>query len=160
MGEVRKQLQDAGGMFLPRVRVGPDGVPLDQGKLLRHDEDVADPHDVNDKEKLQSKIEKAWEQDKLNQEIKEMHVKPEEAEKLKESIRVEKENILRKEREEEEKKRQFELEEAKKVNKDHEGHPGARGGEPTDPDVKAKRDKVKEVRKCSLPMLYTELTAF
>lgn len=142
--EVRKQLQDAGGLFFPQARLGPDGSPLEKGKFLPHDTDVFDHHITNDKEKLQFKINEAKEHEKLNEEFRK-NVKPEEEERLKESIRFEKENILKKQKEEEEKKRQQELEEAKKVNKDHEGHPGARGGEPSDPDVKAKRDKIKEV---------------
>ncbi|CAG5136271.1 unnamed protein product [Candidula unifasciata] len=145
MDEVRKQFQGAEGMFLLQARLGPDGAPLDTGKLLRHGDEANDPHNVDDKKKLQSKIVTAWEQDKLDKGIQEMHVKPEDAGKLIESIQMEKDIILRKKKEEDEKKRQQELEEAKKVNKDHEGHPGARGGEPTDLDVRAKRDKVREM---------------
>lgn len=145
MDEVRKQLQDAGGMFIPQARLGPDGASLVKGKFLRHDNDLEDPHVEKDKEKLQFKIERAWEKDKLNEQLKHMNIKPDEAEKLKNSIQEDKESIIKKQKEEEEKRKREEQEEAKKIYKDHEGHPGARGGEPSDPAVKAKRDKVKEV---------------
>ncbi|XP_012945136.1 mannosyl-oligosaccharide 1,2-alpha-mannosidase IA [Aplysia californica] len=146
MEEMRKRLHDAGDrLFIPQARMGPDGVPLDWGKVLRHDEDE-DVHNVNDKHKLQGKIEKAWEQDKLSEALgKQMDLHPDEAQKLKESIKFEKENVLQKQREENERQKLAAIEAAKQVVKDHDGHPGSRGGEPSDPDAKEKRDKVREM---------------
>ena len=143
-----KALQDAGdGLFIPQARIGPDGVPLERGKVLRHDEDDTDTHSVDDKLKLQGKIEGRWEQKKLNEALVKQDLNPDQAEKIKDSIQFEKESVLKKQKEEAEKKKLAEFEEAKKVVKDFDGHPGARGGEPSDPDVKEKRDKVRGVRK-------------
>ncbi|CAL1528924.1 unnamed protein product [Lymnaea stagnalis] len=125
------------GLFIPGdPRPGPGGAPLQNTNNHNAHEEF---HNI-DREKLQQKIESSWAKDKINSEINKF--KPEEAKKLKESIQKEKEEILKIKKEEEEKKR---IEEAKKINIDHQGHPGARGGEPSEPDVKAKRDKVKEM---------------
>lgn len=147
MGEMRKHLQDTGdGLFVPKVDHGNDGVLVKPGKLLRHDDNEEDPHSLDDHKKLKGKIEKAWEQQQINDAFNKMKIDAKDADKLKDSIKSEKElyqKMAEDKRKQEEEER---LKKAKTVEKDHDGHPGARGGEPSDPDVKAKRDKVREVR--------------
>lgn len=135
--KVSEKIQDAQVIFVPEVRSGLDGVPIEK-------ETYEHGNNGNDKKNLQSKIYEAWEQQKVNNALSSQNkINKDDAEKLKEIIQLEK----KKQKEEEIKRK---LEEAKKINKDHEGHPGARGGEPTDSEAKAKRDKVKEVGLCFL----------
>ena len=137
VSDMRKRLQDAGdGLFYPKAQgLGNEGI------LAK-----PDPHNEEDKNRLKGKIEKAWENEKFDEAvIKKMNIDPKDAEKLKDNIKQDKESINQQRKAEEEKRKAEELEKAKLVNKDHGGHPGARGGEPSDPTVKAKRDKVKEV---------------
>ena len=127
--DMRKRLQDAGdGLFYPKVQ-GVD----------------ANPHSQEDRNKLKNKIEKAWEKDKMDEAIAKNNIPLKDAQLLKDSIKQDKENVLQKQKEEERQRKTEELEKAKLISKDHEGHPGSRGGEPTDPFVKTKREKVKEV---------------
>ncbi|KAK3691350.1 hypothetical protein RRG08_036154 [Elysia crispata] len=127
--DMRKRLQDAGdGLFYPKVQ-GVD----------------ANPHSQEDRNKLKNKIEKAWEKDKMDEAIAKNNIPLKDAQLLKDSIKQDKENVLQKQKEEERQRKTEELEKAKLISKDHEGHPGSRGGEPTDPFVKTKREKVKEM---------------
>ncbi|GFN80846.1 alpha-1,2-mannosidase [Plakobranchus ocellatus] len=140
--DMKKRLQAAGdGFFYPKAQGGVDGIHNHGGIPLD-----SDPHGIDDRNKLKDKIERAWENSKLNDAIvKDLNIKPEDAQQLKDNIKLDKEIVLQKRKEAEEKRKAEELEKAKQVNKDHEGHPGARGGEPSDPSVKAKRDHVKDM---------------
>lgn len=139
MVEVRKRFRDAGeGLFLPQQEGARSAV-------LRHD-DIVDPHKIDDKIRLQMNIEKDWESAKVKEALEKQGIKDEEAKQIKGNIQEDKEKILQKQKEEEEKKKAEEREKALKVDKDHAGHPGAQGGEPSEASVREKRDKIKQVR--------------
>ncbi|KAL8581913.1 hypothetical protein ACOMHN_010287 [Nucella lapillus] len=132
MVEVRKQFRDAGeGLFLPQQESGG------AGKILRHD-DIVDPHKIDDKIRLQNAVKEAFEKQGL---------KEDEAKKMKDKIQEDKEKIIQKKKEEEEAKKEEEKKKASVVDRDHQGHPGAQGGEPSDSTVKEKRNKIREMMK-------------
>ncbi|XP_076445809.1 mannosyl-oligosaccharide 1,2-alpha-mannosidase IA-like [Babylonia areolata] len=138
MVEVRKRFRDAGeGLFLPQQEGG--GGP---GKIIRHD-DIVDPHKIDDKIRLQMNIEK----DIINvkEELKKQGIKDEEAEKIKDEIKEDKEKVIQQKKEAEEVKKEEDKKKALEVDKDHVGHPGAQGGEPSEASVKEKRDKIREM---------------
>lgn len=137
MVAVQKQFQNAGqDLFFPKHE------DIEKGEKMKRHDGVVDPHKIDDKIRLQINIENAV----LN--MKQTDNRPitegENAMELK-LIREEKEKILLRNREEEEKKKQEEKQKALQVQKDHSGHPGAQGGQPADPEVKGKRDRVKQV---------------
>ena len=144
MNEMRKHLRDAGNvMFLPQAH--EDGHLRGNGKLIRHD-DAFDPHKIDDKVRLHEKIEVDWQQQKLNEALqKRLNRHPNEIKKLKDEVQSAKEKVLQKQKEEQEKRKEEDRKKALEVEHDHEGHPGAIGGEPDDLETKARRDKVKEV---------------
>lgn len=142
MVEVRKRFRDAGeGLFLPQQEGARNAV-------LRHDDNnnIVDPHKIDDKIRLQMNIEKDWENARVKEELEKHGIKEGEVKQIKDNIQEDKEKIRQKQKEEEEKKKAEERKKALKVDKDHKGHPGAQGGEPSETSVREKRDKIKEVR--------------
>ncbi|KAI8792114.1 mannosyl-oligosaccharide 1,2-alpha-mannosidase IA isoform X2 [Biomphalaria glabrata] len=141
--DIRKKIDEAGGdLFIPRQRNAPDGSPLE----MHIDDDLHKSgrlSNSNNNDLLKNKIE-TWQKEKVMSEISKI-LKPEDVEAIKKGLVSDKQLFLEQKKEEERKRKAQLDEEAKKVKKDHEGHPGARGGEPTDPQIKAKRDKVKEM---------------
>ncbi|XP_041354886.1 mannosyl-oligosaccharide 1,2-alpha-mannosidase IA-like [Gigantopelta aegis] len=146
MNEMRRHFRDAGNvMFFPQAHV--DGHLKANGKVIRHD-DAFDPHKIDDKVRLHEKIEVDWQQQKLNEALeKRLNEHPDEIKKWKDEVQAAKEKVLQKQKEEEEKRKAEEKKKALVVEQDHEGHPGAGGGEPGDPETKIRRDKVKEMMK-------------
>jgi len=134
MIEVRRQLQIAGNeMFVPGVEqhVGQHG-------------DV-DFHKVDDQRRLGGKIEQDR-QNRLADLSNKLNIPADDTLKVKQEIDDSKVKFK-----EDEVKKEMEIkqEEVKKnvetVHKEHDSGPGTRGGEPSDPAVKEKRDKIKEV---------------
>ncbi|KAK7107386.1 mannosyl-oligosaccharide 1,2-alpha-mannosidase IA-like [Littorina saxatilis] len=144
MVEVRKRFRDAGeGLFLPQQEGDSH-----EGKVIpRHDDDLVDPHKIDDKIRLQMNIEKDMANVKVKKELDKQGIKGEEVKKLQGNIQEDKDKILQKQKEEEEKKKLEEKQKALQVEQDHAGHVGAKGGEPQDSTAKEKRDTVRKMMK-------------
>ncbi|KAL3883745.1 hypothetical protein ACJMK2_029979 [Sinanodonta woodiana] len=143
MSEMKRQIQNAGNeIFVPRA-IGSAGI-------LKHDPDeFVDMHHIEDRANIRKKIEIDWEREKMLEALgKKVNMSKDDASKVKSNIEEDKKKILEQKKEQEEKERQEKDKKAVEVVKmEHEGVEGGRGGEPSDPDVKTKRDKVKEMMK-------------
>ena len=141
VSEMRKQLQNAGDdIFFPGGREDPHL----QGKT--HDDDV-DIHKIQDKVALHGKIEQDWQREKVLEALgKKEGLKKDDTLKFQEEIKDDKEKVIQQKKEEEIiRKVEEERKAVEEIQMEHQGGDGTRGGEPKDPDVKQKRDKVREV---------------
>lgn len=145
VGEMRKQLRNVDGMIFPGAKDGFHGPG--RGKIIRHDgEEHVDAHKIDDKIRLNNKIEFEWERQKLAEAMgKRLNMSKNDALIFKENIDKDKEKIIEQQKQEAQRKEEEEMEQAKQVKQDHEGGVGAQGGDPSDADVKEKRETVKEV---------------
>lgn len=135
MIEVRRQLQNAGNeMFVPGVN-----------HMNQHGD--VDIHKVDDQRRLGGKIAEELEKQKSLEELsKKLNLPTEDTLKVKNEIELEKEKLKENEKiKEMEMKKEEDKKLIENVHKEHEGGSGTRGGEPAEPDVKEKRDKIKEV---------------
>lgn len=141
-------------MYLPdmrdRVRVDSLIVPQrgNRGRIIgRHGDSGVDVHVVDDKERLNQKIEFDMAQQKRMEEVgMKNNMLKEEVLKVKENIEEDKDKIIRQKQKEEEQQKQLEMEKLKEIKQEHGGGEGAQGGEPSDSRVKEQREKVKEVK--------------
>lgn len=142
--EMRRQLQQPGqDIFLPQVRLGPDGYPVLNGKIIKHDADGSDDaHKLDDKLKLQEKVVADWENKKI---LDRLEMPADEHDVIRQDINKDKGVILDRNKEEAIRNREHIEIKAKEVHQDHEPGFGLTDAEPYDPDVKSKRDKVREV---------------
>ena len=142
--EVKKHLKDAGdmagNMFNIHEKEGGNGKVIG----IRHD-DLVDPHKIDDKIRLQMNIEKEWANAKVQEALDKQGIKADEAQKLKDSIQSDKDKVIQMQIEEDTKKKEEERQNALKVEKEHSGHPGAQGGEPSDAAARDRRNTVKAV---------------
>ena len=137
MKEMRQRLQEAGDtMLLPKPRVG-----IEKGKVMR----TVDENGDSDKKVLQGKIDRAWEKQKIDEALSKQNIHPKEAEDIKAKIEVDKEILREKLRLKQQEKEVAEKKAAQKVVKDHDGHPGSRGGRPAESSAQERREKVKQV---------------
>jgi len=138
VSEVRKHM--GGEMFGPG-HDHPGGMQVDNHG------DVIDVHKFQDKGRLEEKIAEDWARQKALEELSNKLQLPKD-DALKHKNEIEEEKVRVKEAEFV-KKMEIEKEEKQKaletIHREHEGGAGTQGGEPADPEVKAKRDKVKEV---------------
>ncbi|KAL4233112.1 hypothetical protein ACF0H5_007797 [Mactra antiquata] len=126
------------------VRAGDDiFMPGDEAARKHGDVDV---HRLEDKDRFENKVAGEWAQQKALDELKKREgLKDEDALKFQENIMEDKERIMKeKEIKEMEMKKIEDEKKREQIEKDHEGHP-SHGGEPSDPDVREKRNKVKEM---------------
>ena len=141
VSEMKKQLQNAGDdIFFP---AGKDDIHL-QGK--KHGDDV-DIHKIQDKVALHGKIEQDWQREKVLEALgKKEGLKKDDTLKFQAAIKDDKEKVIQQKKEEEiVKKAEEEKKAVEEVHMEHSGGTGTRGGEPKDPEVKKKRDKIREV---------------
>ena len=134
MTDLRKQFQNAGGdLFLHEG----------EGNHRNNHGDVIDVHKIDDKKKLGGKIAEDIAREKA---LAELGLSKDDVLKVKEDVKDDKDKIVK---EKNEKEMEIKAEEAKKalenVHIEHGGGENTQGGEPKDPAVKEKRDKVKEV---------------
>lgn len=135
MMEVRRQLQNAGNeMFIPGV-----------DPHIQHGD--VDVHKLEDQKRLDFKIEvERQKQKKLEELSNKLNMQKDDTLKIKQEIDEAKEKLREEEaKKEEEIKREEEKRKLEVIHKEHDGGAGTRGGEPSDPSVKEKRDKIKEV---------------
>ncbi len=134
----RRQLGDE--IFMPQAQGGG-------GKILRHNPDEEDNHLVQDKDRLQAKIEsdlKGIQMDGIEKARSRLNMSHEEHDKLQKEILDEKQKLLDKQRAENEERELKAKEEALKEKKDHEGV--NLGGPPvSDEETKRRQQTVKEV---------------
>lgn len=143
VSEMRKQIQNAGDvMFMP----GADDRPGQMRHIDNHGE-LVDIHKVEDKVKLGGKVAEEWAKQKALEKLSEKaNLNKDEALKFKEDIQVDKDKVIEEQRQKEmEMKKVEEKKLVEEVHKEHEGGDGTQGGEPSDPDVRQKRNKIKEV---------------
>lgn len=142
--EMKKQIQSFGDdMFMPGGQKGASG----QMRHVDNHGDAEDIHKVVDKAKLEEKIAEEFAKQKVLEELSEKaNIAKDDTLKFQEKIKEDKDKILEQQRiKEMEMKEEEERKLKERVHKEHEGGDGTQGGEPSDPDVKQKRDKVKEV---------------
>lgn len=150
MVEMKKQLQNAGEdiFFMGNEHVDSK---LKMGKIMRHDADVVDVdrHGIDDRVRLMGKVEEEWERQKLMEAMgKRLNMSKGEALKFRNKIDEDKQRVLEEKRVEEEKKKLLEEKQKKVLTEPVKPVISAsdiRGTEPTDPSVKEKRDKIREV---------------
>lgn len=136
MIEVRRQLQIAGNdMFVPGV---------DQHIGQHGDVDI---HKIEDQKRLDGKIEEERQKQKRLEDLSnKLNMQNDDTLKVKKEIDEAKEKLKEEEiRKEMEIKKEEEKKNIEVVHKEHEGGSDTRGGEPSDPSVKEKRNKIKEV---------------
>ncbi|CAH1798860.1 unnamed protein product, partial [Owenia fusiformis] len=109
------------------------------GKILKHGVQGVDPHKIDDKMRLDRKIE----QHKHQLPLPPVSIPKD----LKDDIEKQKQQVLEKQKEEEEKRKAEEKAKLLDGEKDHEGGIGVQGGEPSDPEAKERRDKVRDMMK-------------
>lgn len=140
VAEMRKHF-DKGGreIFIP---AGNEGIHL-PGK---HDDSV-DIHKIQDKAVLHGKIEQDWQREKVFEALgKKEGLKKDDTLKFQAEIKDDKEKVLEQKKAEEiVQKLEEERKAVEEVHMEHTGGDGTRGGEPKDPEVKKKRDKIKQV---------------
>ncbi|KAJ8314609.1 hypothetical protein KUTeg_006759, partial [Tegillarca granosa] len=145
--EMRKQLGKVDDMIFPGAKDRFHGPG--RGKIMRHDdEEHVDAHKIDDRMRLNNKIEFEWERQKMAEAIgKRLNMSKGDALVIKENIDKEKEKMIEQKKQEAQRKEEEEIEKAKVVKQDHEGGVGAQGGDPLDADVNEKRETVKEMMK-------------
>ena len=140
VAEMRRHF-DKGGheIFIP---AGEDLHPV----LGKHD-DTVDIHKIQDKAVLHGKIEQDWQREKVFEALgKKEGLKKDDTLRFQAEIKDEKEKVIQQKKAEEVvQKLEEERKAVEEVHVEHTGGDGTRGGEPRDPEVKKKRDKVKEV---------------
>jgi mannosyl-oligosaccharide alpha-1,2-mannosidase len=142
--EMKKQIQIFGDdIFMPGGQKGASG---QMRHMDNHGGDV-DIHKVEDKAKLDMKIAEEFAKQKALKELSEKaNLAKDDTLKFKEEIKEDKDKLIEQQRQREmEMKEEAEKKLKETVHKEHEGGDGTQGGEPSDPDVKQKRDKIKEV---------------
>ncbi|WAR07139.1 MA1A2-like protein [Mya arenaria] len=143
VSEMRRHIQMGGAEIFVPGKESPGGLQVDNHG------DIIDVHKVQDKGRLGVKIaEDVARQKAIDELSNKLKLPKDDTLKVKDAIDQDKEKLK-----EQEKVKEMEIQverqrEAKdKVHREHSGGEGTRGGEPADPAVKVKRDKVKEMMK-------------
>ncbi|XP_064628473.1 mannosyl-oligosaccharide 1,2-alpha-mannosidase IA-like [Lineus longissimus] len=149
--EMRRQFRDAGNeMFIPKARdsdiVFENGKLI--GKVIKHDVDAIDHHDIEDKFKILKKVEEAKEQERMLEAIRNrLNMSKGHHETIRKEIQLEKNIVLEKKKQEIEERKKKQIEQHLKEVTEHDGGPGVQGGQPVDVETQKRREKVKEMMK-------------
>lgn len=144
VSEMRRQIQRAGDdIFIP-------GAHDDTGEMHHIADNHGDPvdiHKVEDKAKLGGKVAEEWAKQKALEELSnKAGIHKDDTLKFKDNIKEDKDKLMEEQHQKElEIKKEEEKRVKEMVHKEHEGGDGTQGGEPSDPSVKEKRNKIKEV---------------